>query len=284
MLFLADFNREINVKAYTRIIGGKAVPVRGAKRTVMRLKEALEDLRKVTGPKYGTEHAYNMNPKTGIVGQRIIGNSNSVVISSQFSPKHNHYKRTKRVVLHSHPGNTSLSVQDLFTTPRDGNTPMIFNVTPRGSVYRGYLKRGGKFMDKDKVDDHVQKLIPYFYDEMDKFFENTPESKLKELLGDIHNKVSVRLESRNLATHANNLFLKELGVIHYRYKLSDFDKKLCEVFKPQIDAVVKNKAKGATFRIPKDYKGYLVAMGKKDILQKYNVKSHNGKRIEDLIW
>ena len=72
MYFLTDIDlaqfgsREINVKAYTRIIGGKAVPVRGAKRTVMRLREALEDLRQQTKID-GNEHAYNMNPKTGVV-------------------------------------------------------------------------------------------------------------------------------------------------------------------------------------------------------------------------
>jgi hypothetical protein len=245
MLFLADFNREINVKAYTRIIGGKAVPVRGAKRTVMRLKEALEDLRKVTSDT-NLEHAYNINPKTGIVGNRIKGKERWVnVTSNYFIGKGGLKPLPTRHTLHSHPYNTSLSWQDFVANSSSGNEQkQIFAISSSGSVYRGKLNRE---VSSRSVKNHFKKIESYFDSTIgEKLVKSKhPLANINNLLDD--DKYIETLEF--LITHSQNLFLKNKGIIEYKFKLSPSDKALSNLFAPEIDAIVKNTNKQTKTRL-----------------------------------
>lgn len=229
-MFLADFNRKINVKAYTRVIGGKVIPVKGSRRTVMRLREALEDLRSKTA-KTNIEHAYNINPRTGIVGNIIDGETHSVNPRDAYKKRPYNAAR-KRNVLHSHPSDNSLSYADLVSAFDEKST--TFAVTPSGSVYRGSAKNKMFVFGEKKYNNHLQKAADYFY-------KNGYKAD----------------DSLMLGTHSHNLFLKDHGIINYRYKLSDVDKKLVESAKPTIDAIRQNKLKEVKFTMTRREKDTL---------------------------
>lgn len=236
---VAEFgSREINVKAYTRIINGKAVPVKGARRTVLAIRDALNDLRKIT--RDNNEGAYLMNPRTGKVGQYVQGSRRKVqpfsnVISTPKGDNLTPRVVADRMVLHNHPGRGSLSVSDLFqTTNEDGRKLFkkgnhIFAVNNNGSIFRA-------------------KNLTYNH--------NQPDKILQHAFG-IDNILYVMLKKNTqlgikdddavfFVSHTRNLLLQDAGVIKYRAKLTPVDLQFINKANPVID-YVREAYKNRTF-------------------------------------
>jgi len=251
MYYLADFNKLLNIKSYTRIVRGKPVIVKGHKRTVFRLREALNDLKNKTD-KEKVEYAYNFNPKTGIVGKEMRGEKHSVNDLINYSPKHKEYKRANRLTLHSHPNGSSLSFQDFIVGDR-GKKGTIFAVNSNGSIFRGYKKQGAELLktDRKKIGEHTSKLINYFYD-------NNWDLKMNDAIF--------------LGTHSQNKLLKNLNAVEYKYKLADKDKLLAIRFKEDIDLISKNQKKDLEYKLPTLYKDYMRLYATPEELKMFKIR------------
>ena len=154
------------------------------------------------------------------LGQYIKGTENSVKSRSQMKtqPK----QGTIGAIIHNHPNNTSLSVEDLMGTKPDGRVqirPNVFadvpkqqivNTTPNGSTYRAYLKR--ETTNSKPFKRNYNKV----FDSVDNEFRQLKPGKLS----------AKDLERRTfLVSHLANRSLANNGTIHYRAKLTPKDRR-----------------------------------------------------------
>jgi hypothetical protein len=232
MYFLSDFDktasfgsREINVKAYTRIINGKAVPVKGARRTVLAIRDALDDLRKIT--RDNNEGAYLMNPRTGKVGQYVQGGKREVKSFANITTKGKRIPDKvveNRYVLHNHPSRNSLSGADLFSG-KIGNNKTIFAINTTGSVFRA---KSTSLKNRPTSLFTTSSIL--------NFHEKTLENNLRSLIEPaMKNGVKDKQSMMFLATHLTNLQLQDSTLIKYRAKLTPVDKQLVDNNKELLD-------------------------------------------------
>jgi len=210
--FIANFNRQINIKAYTKIINGKVVPVSRSQRTLLRLKDALTDLRRRGGVAH--EGGYIVPTTTGKISRYIAGKEKSVVLD--LHPNHRDLN-----FLHNHPNNSGLSFGDLLSASESGIA--IHAVTPRGSWYRArvipnldsYLKHPEDFQYRQNS------LIDMFLDSK----EDNPNFRINEKQWD---------SAAIAAQHAFLLDLHQHNLIQYRAKLTPKDKQVLKFYEPEI--------------------------------------------------
>lgn len=215
--FLANFNRRINIRAYTKIINGKVVNVSKSQRKLLRIKDALTDLRRRGGKKH--EGGYIVPNINGKISRYVEGNHNSVDL--ELGKRHRDLN-----FLHNHPDNSGLSLGDLLSASHGGIT--IHSVTPRGSWYRAkvvpdlekYLRDPSKFQQRQS------QLIERFLESK----ESNPNFVVNEKQWD---------NASAAAQHAFLLDLKERGLIKYRAKLTDKDKRIIKFYQPEISAYLK---------------------------------------------
>lgn len=168
-----------------------------------RLNNALDTLK--GAGKNLTEGSFLFNPKTGKTGKYVKGSDKAVApfIQQKTQPK------VDRWVLHNHPTNTSLSLADLNATK---TKQQIFAKTATNSTYRGYR------LKDDPIDG--------------KYVTNS--------MGYAARKLPYR-EAELVASHANNLRLRDKGDIFYRAKLGKVDNKIIERNKQLIDDIRNDK-------------------------------------------
>lgn len=220
---IADFGaKQINVRSYIRYIKGRAIPVKGARRTVMALPDALDDL-KTMGAAQGVEGAYLMNPRTGKVGQYVRGSIDNVSayqpIASRMSNadtlRRHRVKQNQqpRYILHNHTASTSLSTHDLSGTSRSNQ---VFAINNNGSQFRAYVKNPS--FDSD---DHFSRSSVFAH----RLLKQYPDTPINDILF--------------VATHSTNLRSHLKNDIHYRAKLTPYDNDLIEKYKNDIQNFLK---------------------------------------------
>lgn len=225
MYFLSDFDndanfgsREINIKAYTRIINGKAIPVKGARRTVLAIRDALNDLRKIT--RDNNEGAYLMNPSTGKVGQYVQGGKDVVspFDNMYHTPKGDQYNPKigkNRYILHNHPNTSSLSIVDFM-----GSDKLTFATNNNGSIFRGKMRKDLEFDKRffepnfEEVDNNIKWI-----------YENSPYAPTNPDKADF------------LTSHIRNIVASDEGFVDYKYKLKGADKELVDAFSTTIKKI-----------------------------------------------
>lgn len=274
MYFLADFNTALNktIKGFTRIINGKAIPVKShSRKYIMATKQALKDLQ-LKGAKKGIEGSYLINPKTGYVGDYVKGSSLSVDpfdtmrfknIPSNELDYVKMGQKAPRSVLHNHPGTTSLSAPDVFYATKRNQTYVI---NENGSIFRGY-----KLKDYD-MDVHSAQATEIFTEMVQKF----PKTKQTEL--------------SFLATHLANKKMQKEGLIFYRSNLSKVDKSIVDKYKTFTDYVLEKPLydKSAPISLMADdvVKGRLEAMedlSTTNLLKRLQLKNISKKQKRDAI-
>lgn len=219
MFFLSDFaefNRKINIKAYTKIIKGKVVPVSRSQRTLLRLKDALTDLRRRGGKTH--EGAYLLNPKNSKVGEYIPGEKDRVFMNKPY--------KIDRHKLHNHPSDTGFSIQDLVSA-QVTNSNMTHVITPNGSWYRASNINIGN--DDIETLESLEEDLPFIF-QMEKSIENKGDLKLNTK------------QVNNSWFAAKYAILKDLhnnGLITFRAKLQSKDKQIIKYYEPQIDKFLK---------------------------------------------
>jgi hypothetical protein len=231
MDFIAEFNKLINVKAFFRTIGGKKVPVKGFRRKVLAVQAGLRDLNRTSGGVYET--GYNFNTKSGKLGKLAHGSSASISPIAIYGNKVKYRDlKTKSGFLHNHPDASSFSPADIVTTTR-GND--IYAINTQGSIFRARAKH-----DLGKANPGQQGEI---LDKLDNQYENMSTfllSKQQELIDKgVVKRQLLPNEVDFLTSHAFNLNLHRRGVINYRYKLGEVDKKQLENNKEIFDSLMR---------------------------------------------
>lgn len=207
---VANFNRKLNLSHLPKTNTYYAHLKAGVKRG----RDALVDLRRRGGRSF--EGAYLVG-NSGKVGQYVKGKSNYVTSREQL-------KQTPKAlvsVVHNHPNNTSLSVEDIFNTKPDRqveirpgvkrNLPaqQVVNTTPNGSYYRAYLK--------SKIPLRNMKT------NYNRVFSTVEQEFTTLKPGGLNPKDKERMVF--LTSHLANRSLANQGVIHYRAKLTPKDKR-----------------------------------------------------------
>lgn len=206
LIDFANFNREINIKAYTRIINGKVVPVKGARRTVLALKDSLDSLRKATQDDF--EAAYIFNSKSGKTSKIVYGDDSSVRSSDLIADRVQNNKQllkktnTNSYILHNHPGPEAqgLSAEDLVSANYSGEKA-IFAIDSAGNTYRARPT------------------------------ENFNNVRVRKAYNETFNMSRLDRDYDKdvfLKTHATALYVQESGDIKYRWKFTDDYKNLAD--------------------------------------------------------
>jgi len=215
-VFICDFNKEINVKPYFRYINGKMTQVRGSKRSLLRLQDAIDDLHKkstiINAP---PELAYNFNPKSGKISKLAFGTSDKVNVKVSDRLNRPHY------ILHTHPDSSALSIGDIKAS--DPKT-VVFAINKNGSEFR--VRKLIDF-DKTKVANKTERL----YKNVVNYIRDTQNGKFYK-----HNVDQARF----LTTHIQALQMRDLHMIHYRFRLGVQDELLVGLHNRFINSIVKD--------------------------------------------
>lgn len=238
--------------------------------------ELYAELRKDTRPWYLSkrrEQAFIFNPKTGEKSQRIQGGEISVILNPELMPGYEppetikfepgepvkgsfKSKQPSLGFTHSHPTSASLSFADMWTSPephvlgwpafgytirQSQKVDFAIAVDPYGNVYNGILqpdaakKRSPRFNPKDSESILAENAVLGLIEK----FKTSKNPKTRELAKALTKATKIK-EGNDIFnfcwTHAQNLMLQEMGVIHYQAQLTPTFQRIEEDFSWLFDA------------------------------------------------
>ena len=171
---------------------------------VRQIDNVLRKLVNIGGKSY--ENAVTYNIANGKSSRIIKGTLRSVSPNSLQKTR----PKVNRFVLHNHPTKTSLSYSDLRSAINKHK--QIYAATPSGSRFRGYVKNDER---------NILRLHPDL--------QSTVASQLRK-----QTKLN-ETDINFIASHHTNRLLHKKGVVHYRARLSQPDRKLYDTYKNQLN-------------------------------------------------
>lgn len=165
LIDVAEFGwKDINRRAYVRLINGKLTNVKGSRYRLQNLRDALSELRNITKDKF--EAGATFNPRTGKTSNVIIGDEDGIDISLLAHGKDTKLFSNDRISIHNHPPDNfivSLSPQDIYSTnvnkERMGIAIDKFGEYRVSNIKNDYLF--GTYDGLDKLEDFLLNALGY---------------------------------------------------------------------------------------------------------------------------